>query len=547
MLMDQAAQFRRYRAPQENGQTLVEPPWPTLPEVVERNRRHLAEVRGDLQGRSLAVLAADARRSLVQQAFTYTSQYRDVPSDVVDRAASEAAPLILSGHQPELVHPGVWYKNFLLGRLAERVGGIGIHLLIDSDLCRSASVRVPAGTPDAPRVESVPLDQPAAEVPYEERVMVDRATLESFAGRVTQLIKRLVTDPVVDQLWPLVQSRLGEQPSLGLCLAQGRHLLEAAWGNVTLELPQSAVCQLPEFGWFAAHLLANLPRFWTAHNEALADYRAAHRLRGRAQPVPDLAEIDGWLEAPFWVWSADDPQRRPLFARQEDDRLLVTDRWRRTVDLSLSAEGDAAAAAGQLADLAERGVKIRTRALATTLFARLCLSDMFLHGIGGAKYDQVTDAIARRFFGFDLPELAVVSATLRLPIGHRHSAQAGQHTLRQQLRDLEFHPERFALRDGTLPADKVSQVAELAARKQRWIDTPKTEQNARRRHEEITAVNEALYAHVAHLRTQIEHQLDDIECRTRASAILESREYAFCLFPREPLQRLLLDDMTQKA
>ena len=87
-----------------------------------------------------------------------------MPSNLADRASSAAAPLVLSGHQPELVHPGVWYKNFLLGQLAERVGGVGIHLLIDSDLCRVASIRVPTGTPDEPRVESVPLDQPAAEV-----------------------------------------------------------------------------------------------------------------------------------------------------------------------------------------------------------------------------------------------------------------------------------------------------------------------------------------------------------------------------------------------
>ena len=45
----------------------------------------------------------------------------------------------------------------------------------------------------------------------------------------------------------------------------------------------------------------------------------------------------------------------------------------------------------RLAELSSRGIKLRTRALTTTLFARLVLSDMFLHGIGGAKYDQVTD------------------------------------------------------------------------------------------------------------------------------------------------------------
>ena len=131
--------------------------------------------------------------------------------------------------------------------------------------------------------------------------------------------------------------------------------------------------------------------------------------------MPDLAQIDGWLEAPFWIWSADDPRRQPLFARRRGNELTISDRHQRTFVLSLSADGDAAVAVEQLEDLAARGIKIRTRALSTTLFARLLLSDLFLHGIGGAKYDQVTNQIAEQFFGFALPEFAAVSATLRLP------------------------------------------------------------------------------------------------------------------------------------
>ena len=95
-------------------------------------------------------------------------------------------------------------------------------------------------------------------------------------------------------------------------------------------------------------------------------------------------------------------------------------------------------------DLAARGIKIRTRALSTTLFARLLLSDLFLHGIGGAKYDQVTNQIAEQFFGFALPEFAAVSATLRLPICCIRIASDEQSAdLRQQLRELDYHPERF--------------------------------------------------------------------------------------------------------
>lgn len=545
--MEQAAPHRRLRAPQEDGQALIEPSWSSLPDRVTRSQRQMEEVRYDVQGQPFAELAASARRSLLQQAIAYTSQYRDIPDRLAVRAASPTAPILLSGHQPELVHPGVWYKNFILGRLAERIDGVGVHLLIDSDLCREAAIRVPTGTPEQPRIELLPLDGPAAEVPYEERLIQDPATWEQVPNRVADLLSPFVREPIIRDFWPLMTSSRGQQQNLGLCLAQGRHLLEASWGNVTLELPQSAVCQLPEFAWFAAHLLAHLPRFWEAHNDSLAEYRHAHRLRNRAQPVPDLADGgDGWLEAPFWIWSKDDPERRPLFARQEGDELLITDRHARTVELTLSAEGDAGLAAEQLADLASRGVRIRTRALVTTLFARLCLCDMFLHGIGGAKYDQVTDAIGRRFFGVSLPEIAVVSATLWLPVEHRQIDASQQRALRQRLRELEYHPERFVSEDQAVPAEEESRVAELVAQKQRWIETPKTVQNARQRHEAIVKATDLLQPHVAHLRAQVERQLDQTERRMRASAILDSRDYAFCLFPQERLQRLLLDSSAEK-
>ena len=103
--------------------------------------------------------------------------------------------------------------------------------------------------------------------------------------------------------------------------------------------------------------------------------------------------------------------RRPLYARQVGDEMVITDRQSQTISLALADDRDATAAAQQLAELSSRGIKLRTRALTTTLFARLVLGDLFLHGIGGAKYDQVTDQIVRLFFGFEPPEFATISAT----------------------------------------------------------------------------------------------------------------------------------------
>ena len=53
--------------------------------------------------------------------------------------------------------------------------------------------------------------------------------------------------------------------------------------------------------------------------------------------------------------------------------------------------------------LPSRGIRLRTRALTTTLFARYVLGDLFVHGIGGAKYDELGDDWRRTFSRSTLP------------------------------------------------------------------------------------------------------------------------------------------------
>ena len=59
----------------------------------------------------------------------------------------------------------------------------------------------------------------------------------------------------------------------------------------------------------------------------------------------------------------------------------------------------------------QQGIRFRPRAVVTTMFSRLVLSDIFLHGVGGARYDRLTDVIIERFFGIPAPGFVVASAT----------------------------------------------------------------------------------------------------------------------------------------
>src|SRR5262249_28897724 len=143
-------------------------------------------------------------------------------------------------------------------------------------------------------------------------------------------------------------------------------------------------------------------------------------------------------------------------------------------------------------ELSARGIRIRTRALITTLAARLLLGDLFVHGIGGAKYDELTDRIICRFFGLAPPGYMVASGTLHLPINGRGPYSNHLQELKQRIRELEFHPERFVAGNPADTAGDGQVIAGAISEKQKWVATPQTPANARQRCRSIRMANESL-------------------------------------------------------
>ena len=310
-----------------------------------------------------------------------------------------------------------------------------------------ASLRVPGGSVSDPRAVQIPFDRPDPKIPYEERRIEDRELFATFGRRVVEHMAPLVADPLIGSIgrWFGLGLRIpttwcvpgpGTASVGGSCVGVGD-----AGGSAKQRVHGEA------FQWFARHLLARLPEFRAIHNEAVREYRRTHHVRSLSHPVPELAEEGSWLEAPLWVWTAGEPHRRRLFARR--DRRRNSD-FRSAIVGSpvcrLQADGHAGRAVERLLELQRGGVRIRSRALVTTLWARLALGDLFIHGIGGAKYDRVTDLLIERFFGLRPPVLMVVSATLLLPIQRDRVTDEDLRAIRRQLRDLTYHPERYPRR-----------------------------------------------------------------------------------------------------
>lgn len=525
--MSTAFAHNRIRAPRGHGEAVVDPPLDAVAETLSENRRLLTQTDGDLRGRSLADLRREARLTLLREARGYTSAYRDVAA-----SPPAAAPLLVAGHQPQLFHAGVWFKNFALSALGQRLGANAVNLLIDNDVVPSTTLRVPRRTGAGLHVETLPFDGAGEPIPYEEREIRDAACWGSLPERVRQFMDGAIAEPLLDTYWPLVLDAARRSQNLGRCLAEGRHRLEGQWRQQTLELPLSVACSGAEFAWFAVHLLAHLPRLREIYNAALGEYRLANRLRSRSHPVPDLVQDEGWLEAPFWLWTADAPRRRRLFVRRRPSGLELTDRERCQILLPLTDDGDAWAAVAEWQAQFRGGIRLRPRALITTMYARLVLSDLFLHGIGGAKYDQLTDVISQRFFGLRSPRFATLSATaLLFPDRTAELRTQLQHS-RQVLRELRYSPERHA--------PPGSEVEALLAEKRRWLADTSPRGSRAARHRGLTQVNLALQPFLQELHAETLQRCGELSDELRRQAALASREFAFCLFPEAALRPLLL-------
>ena len=90
-----------------------------------------------------------------------------------------------------MFHPGVWYKNFALARLAEQHQAVAINLVIDSDAVKHVALRVPGGSITQPLVESIAFDRTAGAAPFEQRDIADRELFSSFGERVQKQLRPL--------------------------------------------------------------------------------------------------------------------------------------------------------------------------------------------------------------------------------------------------------------------------------------------------------------------------------------------------------------------
>lgn len=293
--------------------------------------------------------------------------------------------LIGTGHQAELWHPGILAKYVLADAVAELHGAQSMHIVADQDAGGFAAIAVPVrddsgelrrdvmtlalmrrGVPTGRQPAFAPDRAPRVGAPALAGVQdgLERARMALEAAQREPTAARQVVR-AIDQLLADTEVGLPRLPEA----AYATDLMRTTLGRALLE-----------------RMAEDPLRCARAYNRAI-----------RAVPgatIEPLVIRRDWIELPLWRIDASG-RRRPAF------------------------DADVEAA---LEDPSSRD--LLPRALMLTGIIRLAVCDLFVHGIGGGRYDRVMKLWMTSWLRATVAPAVVASADVRLPLSDSPAAGA---------------------------------------------------------------------------------------------------------------------------
>ncbi len=502
--------FSKLRTPPRHGDTLIAPDPATWAASVRANDAMLRGAETLLLGKSLAAWRRSTREAI---------------------AGGDDRPVIVTGHQPGFFHPGVWAKHIVATRLARALKGVAIDLVVDNDAAKETTIAVPTLGKDGLSVTPVPFAGALAGHTYEQ---IPARTAEALK-RSEQAMRTAMGARFATSQMPIFLEAAAFATKARDWVEQiiaGRRSIEVRFGVELQTLRVSKLWCTP----LVVDVLLRAPRFAASYNRALANYRRINRVRSARRPIPDLLHAGDRCEVPLWAHRANQSRRRVFVAHSGNELRLYageTEMGRMRVAGLTCCEGLDAEL--QRCD----GWVLRPRALTLTMWARLLLADLFIHGIGGAKYDRISDDIIGDYYHISPPQMVCVSATWHLDLPMTARSEESIRRLRHTIRDMTWNPQRH------LPPN--ADVAFLVAQRDQAVRESVNLQRSDARNrsarrtvfERIREINKGLLDRSAAVQTRRRAELMAALDELRQDRISRRRDYFFGLYDRRRLEQLV--------
>lgn len=320
------------------------------------------------------------RREMLEASRGYASQLQacalKVGISIVSqsgRTSTGSLPIVMAGHQPIVYHPGILEKTERLAMIAGETGALALNIAIDTDEGDAGRVLWPLRQGEHIHIREGVITTPM-KLYRDQRIAPKGQVAEVFAEMIRDLRSSGHSEAAdkAMRVSHLYEALEGESAVLANAVIR-----KGLCGDGYDEIPLSLLLDLPSVKAFLHRIVDDAGRFTPMYNATLDAYRAEHKIKNPANPFPNM-EIDaGGVEVP--LWEIRDGARNRVVVRPGQPMP-----------------------ANSL--LAPRG------SIVTLLLRGVC-SDLFIHGMGGAKYDQFVNAFAQALWGEELPRFVVASAT----------------------------------------------------------------------------------------------------------------------------------------
>jgi len=433
--------------------------------------------------------------------------------------------VVMCGAAPELYHPGIWSKVFMIQAFATRYNALAIDIVVDTDRFSGVSVQVPKVIDgQATGLDIVKLESSSSAEYFSASPVPEPDVLESYCADVDKALSAL-PDLGWRESFSAFRRELLDSAGMASNLAElmtfARRRYEIASGNDYLELPVSMWAATSSFRLYAADIIVSADRYLTAHNDELAMYRASHGLRSAAQPLPDLKRIGDLCELPFWMLK--EGKRLPVFSRKAGKRVHL-----------FAGEELIADELSDVDSISRRllSIPLAPKALALTIFARMLLADIFVHGTGGSRYDQIADRLMIRYYGIEPPEFAVVSVDANTTFVDELEILTDQLLQAKiALKRFRHHPETGIGIDCGVSADDLQEICALVQRKKDTVDAiQQTGAEKALLGRALKELNAEIAAKLKPVEASLTQRVDEIEARLMHLKALSDRNYPYCFF-----------------
>ncbi len=448
---------------------------------------------------------------------------------IADDDVTTEIPFIATGHQPDFFHAGVWAKHVVAKRLADAVGGTAFDLIVDHDVPKQYTIDVPTvqdGLTQPIQFDYADSDrtQPFEFIPKRERQQDERfvAQIRDALGErfdrslLPEFFEAYVANDSSDWVDQALAGRQSVESKLGIDLLQRR--TSRRW-----------------YSPFLAELLLSADRFANVYNRILVQCHPKGESRGPDESVATLRRINAAIELPLWINRPGQTRHRLFVSKVNGATKLFADA-QEVATFEDAVLKDWPKFSDALAQL--QPWVIRPKALILTMWARLFWADLFIHGIGGAGYDRLTDRLITELYGIEPPVMACVSATLRMSLPKTGATQEHVWAATRSLRDVRFNPHRYIDHE---------QMPEILARKQTLVaesvrlrrEDPINRRERSRIFNQIRLLNRQAIGLQPNRQSELRSERNRIEKAIVADQDADRRDYFFAMHDRTDLERLL--------